>query len=177
MAFPVVAVLGALGSVGKWLGGMGVKWFEDRAKKADAKLEADLSVMRAKAELAHYIVKSEVEWDLKWAEGAQNSWKDEFLLVLWAIPLIMLFIPGLDGYAHRGFENMGKYIENAAAFYATGWGIIFSAVFGMRAAARMMAPGRTAEIIKNMSAAPDDIPNSVIEDINNAVKAAKGSKR
>ncbi len=57
----------------------------------------------------------------------QRGWKDEYLVLLWSLPSIMNFIPGLQPYAEQGFENMA----NAPEWYIYGWLGITGAVFGL----------------------------------------------
>ena len=65
-------------------------------------------------------------WEL---EQIKNSgWKDEFVLLLLSIPLIMSFIPNMQPYVVGGFEALSMTPQ----WYQ--WLIlaVFSAVYGIR---------------------------------------------
>jgi hypothetical protein len=154
-----------------------VTWMEKRTQIKEAELDVKLKTIMAKGELAAHIVKSELEWDLTWAKGAQDSWKDEFLLILWAAPLIMLFIPYLAPYADVGFTNLARYHPDAPKMYMAGWAVIFSAVWGTKAAMRAMAPGRIPELIDKMGQVEDDIPDDVVTKVHEKIKQKFSSSK
>lgn len=176
MAFPIVAVLGVVGKLFGW----GADVFKDYTqKKVDlevARLDYQVAEMKAKSEIALYKVKADVEWDLKWADAAQHSWKDEWLLILWSIPLVGLFLPFMRPFIIDGFEYLKAFNPDAPSWYMTGWGIIFAASFGVKSAIKMMAPGRIANLVSTIAAVPDDIPDEAIEDLrgNNATSQSTG---
>ena len=55
---------------------------ETRAKVAKAEAEAQIMLSAAT---------SEAEWERVMAQGSQASWKDEWLTILFSIPLILSF--------------------------------------------------------------------------------------
>src|SRR5690606_30535222 len=114
------------------------------------------------------------EWDLKWADGALTSWKDEFLLLLWSIPLIGLFIPGLRPYVVDGFEYLKSFNPDAPNMFMAGWAIIFAATFGIKQALSFMLPTRYASLVTAINNASPDIPQEVMPGIQKAVSAATG---
>ena len=176
MAIPLVA----LASIGKWLFGLGSTWLQNRKELSAAKHEAELTRIHTQAELELYKQKADLEWDLKWAEGAQKSWKDEFLLIIWSIPMIMLFIPPLAPYAIQGFEYVKTLNPDFAAWYVSGWAIIFAAVFGIKKAVDIMLPARMKPAIEAMQQAKEDIPSHKLPElsrnITDRVAAAKKQK-
>jgi len=46
---------------------------------------------------------SEFQADMVRTEGLKGTWKDEYVLILLSIPVIMCFVPGYDGYVLAGF--------------------------------------------------------------------------
>ena len=48
----------------------------------------------------------EFDADIERTKGLQNSWKDEFVLLVLSIPVIMCFIPGYDVYVTAGFTAL-----------------------------------------------------------------------
>ncbi|HAI43382.1 MAG TPA: hypothetical protein DCM40_37425, partial [Maribacter sp.] len=58
--------------------------------------------------------------------------KDEWLVILFSIPMIMAFIPGLEGVVARGFEQLDMMPD----WYQYSLGVIIAASFGIRSASR-----------------------------------------
>jgi hypothetical protein len=110
---------------GTWLSG---KVEEKKAQSATkvAKAQAEAIVMQKKAT-------GEIDWDLEMAKGSHTSWKDEWLTILFSIPLILAFIPGMEDIVSHGFEQLGKMPE----WYQYSLGVIVAASFGVRSATRL----------------------------------------
>ena len=70
----------------------------------------------------------EIDWDLEMAKGSQSSWKDEWLTILFSIPLILAFIPGMEEVVANGFRTTPSYAE----WYQYSLGVIVAASFGVR---------------------------------------------
>jgi hypothetical protein len=68
------------------------------------------------------------------AENSGGSWKDEFFAVILAIPLILCFIPGMEGVVAHGFEQLSK----APDWYF--WALLtaISASFGVKGVKQFM---------------------------------------
>ena len=81
----IQGLLGPIASLaGTWLNGkVETKAAETKAKVARAEAEAQIMVSRAT---------SEADWEKIMAQGSQASWKDEWLTILFSIPLILVFI-------------------------------------------------------------------------------------
>ncbi|UIY29176.1 hypothetical protein LZK73_21830 [Neorhizobium galegae] len=154
-------------------------YFQRRDTIRSAKLDAKVAELKAQAEIAAYKVKADIEWDLKWADQAGSSWKDEFMLVLWAFPLVGLFIPGIRPFVMEGFDYLKAFNADIAYWYMAGWAIIFSAVFGFKQAAALMLPGQAGKIASILSQIPDDIPEAVVEKAQSSVDSVlkEGLKR
>ena len=140
------------------------EWDQRRTVLAQARLEAELAATKAQAELATFKAKADIEWDLKWANEASKSWKDEFLLVLWALPLICLFIPPLAPHVMQGFEYLKSFHPDAPHWYMVGWSALFAASLGMKKLVDLMMPSRVSKLATAIAAIPDDIPPQVAED-------------
>jgi len=109
---------------GTWLNG---KVEEKKAQSATkvAKAQAEAIVMQKKAT-------GEIDWDLEMAKGSANSWKDEWLTILFSIPLILAFIPGMENVVQNGFAQLEKMPE----WYQYSLGVIVAASFGVRSATK-----------------------------------------
>ena len=97
------------------------------AVRGDAKAEAEAQVMvNASNQVG--------DWEKIQAQNAGNSWKDEWLTVLFSIPLVMAFIPGGIVYVERGFAAL----EGMPEWYQYTLSIIVAASFGVRSAIGFM---------------------------------------
>lgn len=142
-------------------------WSRRRDSLKAATLEAEVAEIKARAEIAAYKVKADIEWDLAWAGQAQSSWKDEFILILWTIP-VLAFLPSLffEGARESTMATLDylkmTFGDGFLNFYTIGWGVIFSATFGMKAAAKMMLPGTVTKITEAFDDIPDDVPEAAV---------------
>jgi len=120
------ALIGPLADLaGTWMAGK-VEEKKAQAKTKVAKAEAEAIVMQKKAT-------GEIDWDLEMAKGSQHSWKDEWLTILFSIPLILAFIPGMEEVVKNGFEQLDKMPE----WYQYSVGVIVAASFGVRSATKV----------------------------------------
>lgn len=174
-AAAVGEVLGSVAPAAKWIGEKVSQHFDRQDAIVAARTEAEIATLKAKAEIAAYKVKADIEWDLKWADGAVSSWKDEALLILWSIPTIGLFIPGLRPYVIDGFEYLKSFNPDAPSMFMAGWAIIFAASFGIKQALSFMLPTRYASLVSAISNAQPDIPQDVMPEIQKAVSAKTAS--
>lgn len=172
-AVAIGEALGTLKPIGEFIG-QEISASRKRAAELDAaKHEATVAKYRAQAELAAFQAKSELEWDLKWADAATSSWKDELLLIVWLIPTIGLFIPGLREGVEEGFDYLSKFSPDAPQLFMAGWAVIFAATFGLKQALQFMLPGRVANLVGAMNAATPDIPMDKAVAAQRAVSAKK----
>jgi hypothetical protein len=109
---------------GTWLNGK-VEEKKAQAKTNVARAEAEAIVMQKKAT-------GEIDWDLEMAKGSSSSWKDEWLTILFSIPLILAFIPGMEEIVANGFAQLNKMPE----WYQYSLGVIVAASFGVRSATK-----------------------------------------
>ena len=109
---------------GTWMAGK-VEEKKAQAKTKVAKAEAEAIVMQKKAT-------GEIDWDLESARGSQSSWKDEWLTILFSLPLILAFVPGMEELVRNGFQQL----EQMPEWYQYSLGVIVAASFGTRAATK-----------------------------------------
>jgi hypothetical protein len=68
----------------------------------------------------------------------QSGWKDEFVVLIWSMPAIMAFIPGLQSYSEKGFKNLAT----APEWYIVGWVSISLAIYGIKPATKKLVKWR-----------------------------------
>ena len=107
-------------------------WIEGKVEKTKANAAAEVALKNAEAIVYERKATAEVDWDLEAIKASNNSWKDEWLVILFSIPMIMAFIPGLEGVVARGFEQLDMMPD----WYQYSLGVIIAASFGIRSASR-----------------------------------------
>ena len=76
-----------------------------QSRKNKSRWSSQSCLSKARATVAKKVAHAgEVEWEGKMAEATDNSWKDEFALVVLLTPAILVFIPGMRDHVHKGFE-------------------------------------------------------------------------
>ena len=120
------ALIGPLsGLIGSW---MDSKTEEQRGKSAVAKAKAE-----AEAKVMVSAATSTADWEKLMAKGSQSSWKDEWLTILFSIPLILAFA----GEWGRTIVAEGfAALEVMPDWYQYTLGVIVAASFGVRSATK-----------------------------------------
>ena len=120
------AILGPVGSIAStWLEGRNEK-IKANTKVKVARAEAEASIMEKKAT-------GEIDWHTTQAKASESSWKDEWLTVVFTLPLILL----LFGEEER-VNNFYIALSNCPEWYQYLLGTIVAASFGFRGAAKFM---------------------------------------
>ena len=99
-------------------------------KKAKAKQK--LVKIEAETEIVKQQIKGEVDWDLEAIKGSKDSWKDEYLTILFSITLLLCFLPFTVEYVERGFAALAMTPD----WYKYTLGVIVSASFGIKGATK-----------------------------------------
>lgn len=112
MAFPAIPIIGELFAIAR-------TWLQGRQK-----------VQEAKDDRAAELVKQVGTWDQIMAQGSNTSWKDEWLTVLFSIPLILCFFPFAVEHVQAGFVVLDTMPE----WYKYTLSVIVAASFGVNKA-------------------------------------------
>ena len=112
-------------------------YFKDKneIKKVEVEAEKMLVLAKAEAEVNKMKRESEQDYDLdKIAMMAmEKSWKDEFLLILFSIPIAMCFFPEYRQYVEDGFKTLNIIPEWFMYIYVT----MIVVIYGLRGLLRM----------------------------------------
>ncbi len=106
---------------------LGKTWLEGKNTKIKAKAEAEATVLVKSAE-------SEANWENIMAQNSASSWKDEWITILFSIPMILCFFPSTVQYVRDGFNAL----EGMPDWYQYTLSIIVAASFGVRSAIGFM---------------------------------------
>ena len=113
-----------LGVAGDAIGG----YIETKKAKAKQKLVK----IKAETEIVKQQIKGEIDWDVEAIKGSKESWKDEYLTILFSIPLLLCFLPFTVEYVERGFAALAMTPD----WYKYTLGVIVSASFGIKGATK-----------------------------------------
>ena len=132
MAIPVLPIITGIFSLGKSvLGG----WIKRKEAKQEHKVKMAELKMQGKEKRLEAKNKADVEIDKINTENMQTSWKDEYILFLFSIPVIVCFIPGGDKYVTAGF----KALNLTPWWFQTIFVVMCLTIYGHRKLARFFA--------------------------------------
>ena len=109
-------------------------WFENKIAKTKADGQAKVAEAKARASVAEKVAAGEVAWEGKMADASNDSWKDEFALVVLLAPAILVFIPSMREYVKEGFAVLADLPD----WYQYLLFLAVSASFGVRGASKLM---------------------------------------
>jgi hypothetical protein len=115
------------------VGDLAGSWLKGKAEEKKAQAGAKIAKAEAEAEIMKVAATSEANWEKIMAQGSVHSWKDEWLVILFSIPLILSFCGewGRDIVAD-GFEALSLMPE----WYQYSLGVIVASSFAVRSATK-----------------------------------------
>lgn len=122
-AIPIV------GQVVDAIGGELEAWRERRKARLETELTLEKAKQKAAILQAEKAQDHEIDWDRIMAKGSKNSWKDEWFTIIFSIPLVGSFIPGLRPYIQEGFQALAETPD----WYLYSLSVVVGAAFGVRA--------------------------------------------
>lgn len=90
------------------------------------KIEGKIRVEEAKIQRAERSEQRDHEWEQM--QISNSGWKDEWVLILLSIPLVLVFIPATQPYVMDGFA----VLETTPDWYRWLMLLIFTAIYGIR---------------------------------------------
>ncbi|MDB4302182.1 hypothetical protein N9924_01305 [bacterium] len=97
--------------------GLGQTFLENKREKTKAKGERETE-----------LIKQAGSWEEIHAKGSHNSWKDEFWTIVFAIPLILCFIPSMTDVVSAGFV----VLDSTPEWYRYTVGVLVGSSVGIR---------------------------------------------
>jgi len=114
-------------------------WLDAKTTKQAAEAKLKLTEAEAKAKILLSEKTSVADWERIMAEGSQNSFKDEWLVGLFSIPLVLSFC----GEWGRDIVSDGfTALESMPDWYQYTLGVIVAASFGVRSATKFFGGKR-----------------------------------
>ena len=114
--------------------GLGSQVVSGYIETKKAKAENKLTEIKAKTDILNKQIKGDIEYDIEAIKGGKDSLKDEWLTLLFSIPLVLAFIPGCEDIVSRGFEALDK----CPTWYKAAVSAMIASVFGLRGAKQFM---------------------------------------
>ena len=108
---------------------MGLGLIGKVADLAGAVIDSKTVVKKAEAETKMKIATGEIDWDIEAMKATQNSWKDEWITLLFSIPLILAFC---GEWGNQIVQEGFTALEVMPDWYQYSLGGIVSASIGMR---------------------------------------------
>ena len=108
-------------------------WFKGKAEQRAAETKVKIAKAEAEATIMVSRATSEADWEKIMAHGSQDSWKDEWLTILFSVPLILAFC---GEWGRQVVTDGFTALEAMPEYYRYTLGIIVSASFGTRAASK-----------------------------------------
>ena len=108
-------------------------WLKGSVETSKAKTDAKVAHAKAEAIVMQKKATGEIDWDLKMADASASSWKDEWLTVIFSVPLVLSFCGDwgrtivADGFAA---------LSTMPDWYQYTLGVIVAASFGVRSASK-----------------------------------------
>jgi len=103
-----------------------------KVEQVDKALERTHELNLKKIDVAFELAKQgkqvEANWDTNAQQDMKTSWKDEYLTILFSIPLILAFFPQTQVAVLKGFETLAKTPD----WYMLLVSGIVAGVFGLR---------------------------------------------
>jgi hypothetical protein len=107
-------------------------WLEGKVETKKAQTASKVATAKAEAVIMEKKATGEIDWDLEIAKSKANSWADEWLVILFSIPLILAFVPGMEEVVANGFAQLNAMPQ----WYQYSLGVIVAASFGVRSATK-----------------------------------------
>ena len=84
---------------------------EGQISKSKAKATLAQTEAEAKAEVMKTAATHDSKWELIMAESTKSSLRDEIVTVVVLIPVILVFIPGMEQVVKNGFDRLNELPE------------------------------------------------------------------
>jgi hypothetical protein len=108
-------------------------WLKGKADAQAAAANLKLIEAEAKATIMKSAATSEAEWEKIMAQGSQSSWKDEWLTILFSVPLVLCFT---GEWGRQTVSDGFAALESMPEWYQYTLGVIVAASFGVRSATK-----------------------------------------
>lgn len=125
-------MLGIIGSLGTAIVGGISDYFKGKQEIKKVEIEADKMLIMAEAQAKADRLKREAEMDYDLdkiaMQNMENSWKDELILLIWLVPVVLSFIPEYQYIVAAGFSSL-SLVPDWYMYILVGMVVV---IYGMR---------------------------------------------
>ena len=129
---PLLPIVTGLFSLGKTIAG---GWMKRKEAKVEHTIKLAEMKLQLKEKRLQAVIDSDSEIDKINTESMATSWKDEYLLFLFSIPVVMCFIPTMDIYVLAGFAAL----KQTPVWYQVIFVVMCLTIYGHRKLAKLFA--------------------------------------
>jgi hypothetical protein len=116
------------------VGNLASSWLKGKADEKAAASAAKVAKAQAEAKVMEVAATHEAGWEKIMAQGSVHSLKDEYLVILFSIPLILAFCGDWGrGVVEQGFAAL----ETMPEWYQYSLGAIIASTFAIRGGAKL----------------------------------------
>ena len=90
------------------IAGLAGSWLESKVEQTKAKGAVAKAKAEAEAEVMKTAATHDSKWELIMAQSTQSSFKDEIVTVIVLIPVVLVFIPGMEDVVQNGFDRLNE---------------------------------------------------------------------
>jgi len=108
-------------------------WLKGKADKQAAESRIKLAEAESKAAIMLSKETSVADWERIMAQGTQSSWKDEYLVLLFSVPLILCFT---GEWGRTAVAEGFTALETMPEWYQYTLGVIVASSFAVRSATK-----------------------------------------
>ena len=108
-------------------------WLQGKADKTAAEAKLKLTEAETKSKILLSEKTSVADWERIMAQGTQNSWKDEYLVLLFSIPLVLSFC---GEFGRNAVSDGFAALEKMPEWYQYTLGVIVASSFAVRSATK-----------------------------------------
>jgi len=108
-------------------------WLKGSVETSKAKTDAKVAQAKAEAIVMQKKATGEIDWDLKMADASASSWKDEWLVIIFSVPLVLSFC---GEWGRKIVDDGFAALATMPEWYQYTLGIIVAASFGVRSATK-----------------------------------------
>ena len=103
---------------------------ESKKKLLEMEAKAKIATQQAKIDMLKSTQDNDFKLDLMATENMKTSYKDELILVIFMTPLVLAFIPDMQGYVMAGFQLM-EFIPDFWIYLVIGQVVVIMGMRGM----------------------------------------------
>ena len=108
-------------------------WLNGKVEEKKAQSATKVAIAQAEAVVMQKKATGEIDWDLKMADASASSWKDEWLTIIFSVPLVLSFC---GDWGREVVSDGFAALATMPDWYQYTLGVIVAASFGVRSAAK-----------------------------------------